>query len=185
MALTIEEMLENMPRKEWQGPMKRGTRRVWDTRARLYVFKAESNYEYHARIIAKYYGLELSGSYIKTGKVPGWDDGYQHDHFLMVLTRRIYKENDFPIKEYPPMEIRFHGSAFDAQTKEHRLPTMYDILAAITKYDPGTFENFCADFGYDTDSRRAEKTYHAVVGEWKDFSALFPEGIPEEIQEIA
>ena len=31
----------------------------------------------------------------------------------------------------------------------------YDLLACITKSDPGNFRDFCSDFGYDTDSRKA------------------------------
>lgn len=58
-------------------------------------------------------------------------------------------------------------------------PTSYDILACLTKYDPGTFENFCSDFGYDTDSRKAEKIYHAVKAEYLGLCSIFSE---EEIQ---
>lgn len=36
-----------------------------------------------------------------------------------------------------------------------KMPTMYDVLTCLTKYDPDTFEDFCSEFGYDTDSRRA------------------------------
>ncbi len=30
-------------------------------------------------------------------------------------------------------------------------PTAYDILACLTKYEVGTFDDFCSNFGYDTD----------------------------------
>lgn len=52
-------------------------------------------------------------------------------------------------------------------------PTLYDVLACLTKYDVGTFENFCSDFGYDEDSRTAEKTYKAVLKEWQAMERLF------------
>lgn len=42
-------------------------------------------------------------------------------------------------------------------------PTEYDVLACLTKNEVGTFENFCSEFGYDTDSRTAKKTYKAVL----------------------
>lgn len=63
-------------------------------------------------------------------------------------------------------------------------PSAYDVLACLTKYDPGTFENFCSEFGYDTDSRKAEKTYKAVVDEWKNIQALFTDSEIEQLQEI-
>ena len=52
-------------------------------------------------------------------------------------------------------------------------PTAYDVLASITKYDVGSFEDFCSEFGYDTDSRKAYKIYKAVLKEWKNVELLF------------
>lgn len=62
-------------------------------------------------------------------------------------------------------------------------PTIYDILACLQKYDCGSFENFCSEFGYDTDSRKAEKIYKAVWKEFKAVDRLFNDVI-EELQEI-
>ena len=39
------------------------------------------------------------------------------------------------------------------KNKKYSEPTAYDVLAYLTKYDPGTFENFCGDFGYDTERK--------------------------------
>lgn len=64
-------------------------------------------------------------------------------------------------------------------------PTAYDILACVQKYDVGSFEDFCSGFGYDTDSRKAEKTYKAVCKEYAGISQLFSESeIMEKLQEI-
>ena len=63
-------------------------------------------------------------------------------------------------------------------------PTPYDVLTCLTKYEVGTFKNFCSDYGYDIDSRKAYKTYKAVMKEWKNVELLFtPEQI-ELLQEI-
>jgi hypothetical protein len=67
---------------------------------------------------------------------------------------------------------------------KRRQPTAYDVLACITKYDPGAFENFCADFGYDTDSRRAEHTYQAVQKEYRNAARFFTEAELEKLQDI-
>lgn len=78
--------------------------------------------------------------------------------------------------------FRFTFGQSIANTGTH--PTTYDVLACLTKYDVGTFENFCSDFGYDTDSRKAYKIYKAVLREWKNIELLFtPEQI-EQLQEI-
>jgi hypothetical protein len=63
-------------------------------------------------------------------------------------------------------------------------PTAYDILACLQKYEVGTFENFCGDFGYDTDSIKAHKVYKAVENEYLNISRLFNEPEIEELQEI-
>jgi len=63
-------------------------------------------------------------------------------------------------------------------------PNAYSVLACLTKYDPGTFEDFCSEFGYDTDSKKAEKTYNSVVNEWNNIKALFNDAEIEELQEI-
>ena len=54
-------------------------------------------------------------------------------------------------------------------------PTAYDILVCLTKYDPDTFEAFCENFGYDEDSRKAEKIYNAVVQEYLGVLRLWDE----------
>jgi len=64
------------------------------------------------------------------------------------------------------------------------IPTSYDVLACLTKSDPYTFEYFCSEFGYDSDSRKSEKTYKAVVKEWQNICRLFTESEIEQLQEI-
>jgi hypothetical protein len=62
-------------------------------------------------------------------------------------------------------------------------PTMYDVLACLTKHDPETFEDFCSEFGCDTDSKKAEKIYNAVLKEYIGVLRLFSD-VMEELQEI-
>lgn len=63
-------------------------------------------------------------------------------------------------------------------------PTAYDVLASLTKYEVGSFENFCDEYGYNTDSRSAYKTYKAVLKEWKNVERLFTADQIEMLQEI-
>lgn len=62
--------------------------------------------------------------------------------------------------------------------------TAYDVLATITKHDPGDFENFCSELDYDTDSRKAENVWRAVVKEWEKVSKFFTPEELEQVQEI-
>ncbi len=63
-------------------------------------------------------------------------------------------------------------------------PRAYDVLSCLTKYDIGTFDDFCGEFGYDTDSRTAYKQYKAVLKEWKNVELLFTDEQLELLQEI-
>lgn len=63
-------------------------------------------------------------------------------------------------------------------------PTAYDVLACLQKYDPETFEDFCDNFGYDTDSRKALENYLAVQDEYKNVIRLFGD-VMEDLEEIS
>lgn len=68
--------------------------------------------------------------------------------------------------------------------KQEKAPSDYDILSALTKYDPCTFDDFCSEYGYDTDSRKAETTYQAVRKEFTDLSKIFTEEELDQMSEI-
>lgn len=72
-----------------------------------------------------------------------------------------------------------------------RKPTAYDVLASIEKYDVGSFEDFCNEFGYDmfddeTGRRNADnyKLYKAVCREYKHVESMFYDCL-DELCEIA
>lgn len=69
-----------------------------------------------------------------------------------------------------------------AAKKKAAVPSVYDVLACLTKYDPGTFEDFCSNYGYDEDSRTAERVYFAVQKEYAQLARLFT---PEQMEELA
>ncbi len=63
-------------------------------------------------------------------------------------------------------------------------PTCYDMLTSITKSDPGTFDDFCSEFGYSNDSISAKETWQAVREEFNDIRSFFSRIELEELQEI-
>lgn len=71
-----------------------------------------------------------------------------------------------------------------ARITKRIVPTAYDLLTCIQKNDVGTFEDFCGEFGYDTDSRKAESVYHAVVKEWQKVQRFFTDAELTELQDI-
>jgi hypothetical protein len=52
---------------------------------------------------------------------------------------------------------------------------LYSILACIRSdyICPDTFGNFCHEFGYDTDSRKAEKTFFSLQEQSKKLQTIF------------
>jgi len=126
------------------------------------------DYQANALDFAKRHGVKLNVIDYWYGIMPYWGDGVTRCVFTMQIAR-----------DHKRYTFKF-GQSIAAGAQD---PTMYDVLACLTKYDPGTFENFCSDYGYDTDSRSAERTYKAVCKEWQAVERLFGD-IIEELQEI-
>lgn len=63
-------------------------------------------------------------------------------------------------------------------------PTEYSVLACLTKYDVGSFEDFCSEFGYDSDSKTADRVYKAVKEEWLNVCRIWNDSEIEQLQEI-
>jgi ribosomal protein L36 len=80
----------------------------------------------------------------------------------------------------------YHSRGSDGQRMgvyRRKEPSAYSLLACLTKYDPGSFKDFCSDFGYSTDSISAHKTFLAVDEEWHAVNRMFGD-IIDELQEI-
>ena len=60
-----------------------------------------------------------------------------------------------------------------AEVLELRKPKAYDILACLDTYASNDFADFCANYGYNEDSRIAEKTFHAVQEQQNNLRKLF------------
>ena len=131
-----------------------------------------SEYDKQAEDFLKETGTTFSSSYMK------------HDtHFEGEQeTRDIYK---ITLKNARG-KWSFNFGQSIAETGIH--PTAYSALAAITKNDPGTFEDFCSEFGYPIydykEKRTAQKVYNGVVKEWENVRKLFTEEQIEKLQEI-
>lgn len=63
-------------------------------------------------------------------------------------------------------------------------PTAYDVLTCLEKYGYEDFEDFYANLGYDTDSRKAEKIYKAVQKEYDNVCKLWSDEEIEQLREI-
>ena len=100
------------------------------------------------------------------------DDTESRDIYKITLTRgeRIYKFN-------------FGQSVANSRTDKSK-PSTYDVLSCLTKNEVGTFEDFCGVYGYEEDSRKAEKTYKAVLDEWQNIKMLYSDSEIDKLAEI-
>jgi len=116
-------------------------------------------------------GAKIKMTYI--GNAPHFEDDKKNhihrDRYRVTISRNGKK-----------MSVIFGQSIAAAGTE----PTVYTILSHIQKYDCGTFDNFCGSFGYDTDSRTAERVYKAVCDEYKSLCTIFSDTELTELQEI-
>ncbi len=104
------------------------------------------------------------------------DQPWNKNTYAIGITKKYTNYKDKIIKGKESDARRWKGKELT--------PTAYDILACLTTSDPGTFENFCSEYCYDTDSRKAEETYKAVKAEYLGLCALFTDKEMKELQEI-
>lgn len=127
-----------------------------------------TNYEKQANDFLQKTNTTIKVEYLKYDK--HFADDKESRHIFKVIIKRDKKQ----------FSLNFGQSIYNG-AKE---PTNYDILSCLQKYDLGTFENFCSEFGYSEDSRTAEKTYHAVCKEYDNVCKIWSDKEIEELQEI-
>lgn len=78
----------------------------------------------------------------------------------------------------------FYSKKYLAVKNRKEVPTAYDVLSCLEKHHPGSFGNFCCEYGYEEDSRKAFKIYQEVLEQWEKVSSLWTEAELEKMQEI-
>ena len=112
-----------------------------------------------------------------------WDS--IHNTEISKMTLAEYAKKRFKCQyEFLTYTDKAKASKELKEKKAAAIPTAYDVLACMTKYDPGTFEEFCSEFGYDEDSKTADRIYIAVIKEYKQLERIFTAEQMEELQEI-
>lgn len=142
--------------------------------------------------------LEKAGVILRAKKAvpqlaPDWAEGGKHGtQYSITLSKmkpgmsgEYESTEELARKAEKHVQFFFWNSLAAKEEAKHKLggtdtPTEYDVLANL--YLPcEDFEDFCLSFGYDTDSRKAEKTYRDVVEMNKKLEHIFT---PEELEEL-
>lgn len=79
---------------------------------------------------------------------------------------------------------KYTSGGNDLKLIKGKIPTAYDVLTCIEKYPVYDFNDFCSNYGYDTDSRKAYKIYKAVKKESENIHILFNDHELELLREI-
>lgn len=135
-----------------------------------------SPYEKQANDLLASIGVEFSAKFQRHGKHFAGEEE-NRDIFSCRFSRA-----DSP-RDY--FTLSFGQSITNSDGHGSTPPTAYDVLACLTKSDPGTFENFCSEMGYDSDSRKAEKIYKLVCEEWRKVNQFFTDEEMQQLQNIS
>lgn len=95
----------------------------------------------------------LKMSATRTDSNPSMDGSFRMDHWACVI-----RKGSKSFRVVFSMGSGHHGAA----------PKLEDVLDCMASdasgaETAGSFEEWCSEYGYDTDSRKAEKTYSAIT----------------------
>lgn len=166
-----------------------------------------TDYEKQAKGFLKETGTEFSVKFLKHGK--HFEDDKEDRDIYEITLKRGEREYKFDFGQSINASGKFIVYSPDGKKKFNDLklankkyghpilsrgeyernkdfaePTPYEVLAALTKYMPIDFKDFCSNYGYDVDSRKAEKIYHKVVDEVKNVMILFNDKEMDELRVI-
>lgn len=122
----------------------------------------KTEYGQQAETFLTIHGLQFRATLKNTKPAPWADDTRYRPHYRVTISR-------------PGKRLSFDfWNSVDAGRTGKPL-TAYDVLACISSdaYTPDTFEEFCADYGYDTDSRKAHATFRRASAFAKRIRAFF------------
>jgi len=133
----------------------------------------DSKYEQQALAWLRDTDSTLEIAFDHTGKY--WpDDKDERDVYRVTLTRQGHSYT-FTFGQ----SLMHSGKLEDRQQ-----PSAYDILACLEGHSPGVFEDFCCEYGYSTDSRKAEATWKACVEQYLELEAMYSEDERQALSEI-
>lgn len=113
------------------------------------------------------HGLQWSIAFSRNNKqltLDYWDSYYNAEY-----NYRIDSSNDKDIQK----EMIVDGPKAGTMGRRKKSPRPYDVLSASTLQPVGSFEEFCDEFGYSNDSRKAFEVYGLVCEEVAKILAFF------------
>ena len=99
---------------------------------------------------------------------PAWNETALRNHYRCTLRRNCngHRQRSVSFKCW---------DSINNTENNIRLASAYPLLACLTKSDPGSFDNFRADFGYDN-TATSRQIYRGTVREWAKVQRFFTGG---------
>lgn len=126
-------------------------------------------------------------------KFPFWDSIANAEKYEALVTVKNFSARDTSayfhaqdlLKKELGVKLGWAGlhKKFDEYADKLK-PGAYDILACLDQLYSDSFEDFCAEFGYDTDSRTAESTYNAMLEQDRQLRRMYTLDELELLQEV-
>lgn len=136
--------------------------------------KTLNQYQQQAQDFANKFGVKFKSVWLKYGK--HFENDKQPSHIFKITLSRNGKLFSFNF-----------GQSIVNDAKH---PNLYDVLTCLQKYEVGTFEDFCNDFGYELynenytgKNKSSMRIYKAVCKEFANVERLFSDCL-DELQEI-
>lgn len=139
----------------------------WSPKLEVVDYNRNSEYEADAQEFAQKHGIKL---------------------YVLARTRDYYFPDDDRMRTIYKMQLvrddKSYTFTFGQSIADgNKIPTYYDVFAAMTKSDPGTFHDFCMDYGCDEFKKKSYETYKAVKREYAAMERLFGD-VMDEFSEI-
>ena len=136
-----------------------------------------SEYDQRADEFLGKHNLEVVATYKNTGAYFEDDKerGESRDIYQIEIRRKDNGQN---------ITFGFGQSIVETETGE--TPTAYDVLASLSSdiTCPDNFAEFCGEYGYNEDSRKAEGIFEKVSDFAERLNNFFSEGEKEDLAEI-
>lgn len=149
----------------------------------------KNDYDKQAERFLKKHGVEFTCKRGATDKAPNWvKDGEEHGyHYRVTLSKGKPCTPKYTGNICAASRISFDFWDSIANRREGvTIVRPYSVLSCISGdvYTPDTFEAFCSEFGYDTDSVRAAATFKRCDKFAKRLRAFLTEAEIADLSEI-
>lgn len=150
-----------------------------------------SEYEAQAERFCRKYGVRVSAAF-KGDRCPPWGAEGDRKKFATCSCGATHGDRYRVTLRQTDATRRPRSVSFDfwnshSDMQNGKRPTAYDVLACVSGdiYCPESFEEFCGEYGYDEDSRRAEAVFRRCDVFAQRLRNFFTQEEQEALVEIA